>query len=302
MTAAELAGELEVSERTVQRDVAALAEAGVPVFAERGRAGGYRLVDGYRTRLTGLQRDEAEVLLLAGMPGPLREMGLAGRALAARLKVAAALGDAPGTATQRFHLDAPGWFRTAETPPLLGPISRAVWDDRIVRATYRTKHGGRARTLEPYGLVLKGGLWYLVARVDAGYRTYRVDRFDEVDVDDGGFERDPVFDLAAYWAEKSAEFARSLFRERITVRVSPTGVERMRILLEPAAVDEALGTVGEPDESGWVTVRLPVESLEIGYDDVLHLGPDAEVLDPPELRERVARAGRAMAALYGDHR
>ncbi|NUP30675.1 MAG: HTH domain-containing protein, partial [Streptomycetaceae bacterium] len=95
MTAAELAAELDVSERTVQRDVAALSEAGVPVYAERGRAGGYRLVDGYRTRLTGLERTEAEVLFLAGLPGPLRDMGLAGQALAARLKVAAALGDAP---------------------------------------------------------------------------------------------------------------------------------------------------------------------------------------------------------------
>ncbi|MFE0515594.1 helix-turn-helix transcriptional regulator, partial [Streptomyces sp. NPDC058964] len=186
MTAAELARELEVSERTVTRDAQALSEAGVPVYADRGRAGGYRLIGGYRTRLTGLARSEAEALFLSGVPGALREMGLEDAASAARLKVSAALlpslSDASRTAAQRFHLDAPAWFRDPETPELLPAFAEAVWDDRCVTARYR--HGGAEveRTLEPYGLVLKAGVWYLCARVPdtGGHRTYRLDRFTAV--------------------------------------------------------------------------------------------------------------------------
>lgn len=176
MTAAELATELEVSERTVARDAVALGAAGIPVYTERGPAGGYRLVDGYRTRLTGIARTEAEALFLSGVPSALREMGLADAASTARLKVTAALspglGDAPNTAAQRFHLDAPGWWHEPETPRLLPPLAEAVWDDRRVLVRYRRQSNDRQpeeveRELEPYGLVLKAGVWYLVARPGA---------------------------------------------------------------------------------------------------------------------------------------
>lgn len=168
MTAAELARELEVSERTVGRDVLSLSEAGVPVYADRGRAGGYRLIGGYRTRLTGLGRSEAEALFLSGVPGALREMGLADAASAARLKVSAALlpelRDAATGVAQRFHLDAPGWYHEPETPAALPTVADAVWDDRCLSACYRRKDAEVRRELEPYGLVLKAGVWYLAAR------------------------------------------------------------------------------------------------------------------------------------------
>ncbi|MFJ9695522.1 helix-turn-helix transcriptional regulator [Kitasatospora sp. NPDC101183] len=299
MTAADLAAELEVSERTVQRDVAALAEAGVPVYAERGRGGGYRLVDGYRTRLTGLERGEAEVLLLAGLPGPLREMGLAGQALAARLKVEAALGDAPAAAVRRFHLDAPAWFRETATPPLLAEVSRAVWEERVLHGRYAARGGTRERRLEPYGLVLKAGQWYLAARGPSGRMgTYRVDRFETAQAGEERFARDEEFDLAAYWASAAREFARAMLRERATVRLSPLAVSRLAVLLEPVAAADALATAGPPDGEGWVTVTLPVESWEIGYHELLRLGPEAEVLAPPALRTRLAEAARRATALY----
>ncbi|GAB7184207.1 WYL domain-containing protein [Kitasatospora sp. Ki12] len=299
MTAPELAAELEVSERTVQRDVAALAEAGVPVYAERGRGGGYRLVDGYRTRLTGLERTEAEVLHLAALPGPLRAMGLAGQALAARLKVAAVLGDAPAAAAQRFHLDAPAWFREAETPPLLPEVSRAVWEDRVLQARYAARGGTRDRRLEPYGLVLKAGQWYVAARGPSGrIGSYRVDRFESAEAGDERFERDPGFDLAGHWAAAAREFTRALLRERAVVRLSPLAVANLADLLEPTAATDALATAGPPDADGWVTVALPVENWDIGYLELLRLGPEAEVLDPPALRARLAEATRRAAGLY----
>src|SRR5690349_8011688 len=226
MTAAELARELEVSERTVTRDAQALSEAGVPVYADRGRAGGYRLIGGYRTRLTGLHRGEAEALFLSGLPGALREMGLEDAASAARLKVSAALlpslRDASRSAAQRFHLDAPNWWSEPKTPELLPALADAVWDDRRVTARYRKGAQEVERELEPYGLVLKAGVWYLCARIpDPGsFRVYRIDRFTTVEPSTDRFERDEEFDLPAFWEDQAERFARSILRAEVVVRLS----------------------------------------------------------------------------------
>ncbi|MFI2757376.1 helix-turn-helix transcriptional regulator [Streptomyces echinatus] len=304
MTAAELARELEVSERTVTRDAQALSEAGVPVYADRGRAGGYRLVGGYRTRLTGLARSEAEALFLSGVPGALREMGLQDAASAARLKVAAALlpslRDAPDTAAQRFHLDAPAWFREPETPAPLPVLAEAVWDDRPVTARYRRADHEVERRLEPYGLVLKAGIWYLCARVaeSGSFRTYRIDRFGTVDALDATFERDPGFDLPGFWADQAERFARSILRAEVVVRLSPDGVRRLPHAVDPLGAREALDGAGSPDAGGWVTVTLPVESEEVAHTQLTALGPEAEVLAPAGLRERFAADAARTAALY----
>ncbi len=354
MTAAELSRELEVSERTVHRDVLALSEAGVPVYADRGRGGGYRLLDGYRTRLTGLDRAEAEALFLSGVPEALREMGLGEVAATARLKASAALSpglrDAPATAAQRFHLDAPGWFASERPPPAaLAPLARAVWGDHPVTALYRratrtrpgeqtnqpgqpgqsgeiretgrtegtgqaergrrTERDGRAgeseqagaarRRLEPYGLVLKAGVWYLATR----FAIYRVDRFDEVEIHSGlRFERDETFDLAAFWGERAAGFAGSLLTAHVTVRLSPAGRRALPAVADPAALGSALASAGEPDGQGWVTFRLPVESPEVAYSQILRFGPEAEVVDPPGLRARLAEAASRLRDLYASPR
>ncbi|WP_457458093.1 helix-turn-helix transcriptional regulator [Streptomyces sp. TE5632] len=330
MTAAELARELEVSERTVTRDAQALSEAGVPVYADRGRVGGYRLVGGYRTRLTGLARGEAEALFLSGVPGALREMGLEDAASAARLKVSAALlpslRDASRTAAQRFHLDAPGWFREPVTPELLPAVADAVWDDRRVTARYLRGEGEHrrevVRELEPYGLVLKAGVWYLCARVPGhgAFRVYRVDRFTAVEPVDPGpahparFERDREFELPVFWEERAEEFARSLLRTEVVVRLSPEGVRALPHSVEAsaaAAAREALAAAAEAAEAadaagefggdggGWVTVTLPVESEEVAHTQLTALGPEVEVLAPASLRERFAAQAVRLALLYG---
>jgi predicted DNA-binding transcriptional regulator YafY len=302
MTAAELAGELEVSERTVYRDVVALSAAGVPVYAEQGRSGGYRLVGGYRTRLTGLSQAEAEALFLAGLPGAARDMGLDEPVRTVRRKVLAALPpslrDASARAGQRFHLDAPGWFADADPPPLLADLARAVWQDHRLTMRYRRRDEDVSRDAEPYGLVLKNGVWYLVGKVGADLRTYRVDRITAVDASDETFERDPAFDLPAFWAGRAEAFVRQMLRETITVRLSPDGLRLLRHVAEPVAVAEARAAAGEPDPDGWVRTRLPVESLDVAYSYVLRLGPEAEVLEPAGLRDRLAAAAERMRALY----
>ncbi|MGI5330122.1 helix-turn-helix transcriptional regulator [Actinomadura nitritigenes] len=301
MTAGELARELEVSERTVYRDVEALSAAGVPVYADQGRNGGYRLVGGYRTRLTGLSREEAEALFLSGLPGPAGEMGLGDAVAAAELKVLAALPaslrDAPARAGQRFHLDAPGWFGDAGTPPLLRDLARAVWRDETVVLRYR-KDREVARTVDPYGLVLKNGTWYLVARVGGQPRTYRVDRVTAVEETGAVFERDEAFDLAGHWDEQAAAFVRSMLREEAAVRLSPAGMRLLRFAVEPVAAERAAGSAGEPDDRGWRAAVLPVESLEVAASQLMRLGAEVEVLGPPALRERMAEAAARLAALY----
>lgn len=302
MTGAELARELEVSERTVTRDAAALSEAGVPVYADRGRAGGYRLIGGYRTRLTGLGRAEAEALFLSGVPSALREMGLADAASAARLKVSAALlpelRDASHSVAQRFHLDAPGWWQEPQTTELLPLIADAVWDDLRITVRYRRRDGEVERELEPYGLVLKAGVWYLAARVEGDFRVYRVDRFAAVDPSGARFARAGGFDLPAFWEERAAQFARSILREKAVVRLTPDGARRLPYVTDRTAAEEAVRDAGEPDGQGRITATLPVESYEVAYGQLLSLGPEAEVLGPPELRARFAAAARRAAELY----
>ncbi|MFJ4470655.1 helix-turn-helix transcriptional regulator [Streptomyces sp. NPDC089424] len=305
MTAAELARELEVSERTVTRNAQALSEAGVPVYADRGRAGGYRLIGGYRTRLTGLHRGEAEALFLSGVPGALREMGLEDAASAARLKVSAALlpslRDASRTAAQRFHLDAPNWFKEPRTPELLPVVADAVWDDRPVTARYRRGDGEVERELEPYGLVLKAGVWYLCARAvpEGKWRVYRIDRFTAVGTGEERFARDEGFDLPAFWEERAEQFARSLLRAEVQVRLSPAGTRALPHAVDPLSAREALEDAGAPDAAGWVTLTLPVESEEVAHTQLTALGAEVEVLAPRSLRARFTADASRLARLYG---
>jgi predicted DNA-binding transcriptional regulator YafY len=285
LTAAELAEHFEVSVRTIHRDVESLGAAGVPVEAVRGPAGGYRLAGGYRTRLTGLTTEEAEALFVA--PGPAAELGLGGVLANARLKVLAAL---PGELQERasraerlFHLDARGWFRAEDTVPHLPAIAAAVWRGRRLAARYREGRRVVRRTLDPLGLVLKGGAWYLVARRRVGMRVYRVSRFVSVRARDEGFARPEGFELAAYWDEWSRSFEASRRRVEVTVRASELA---LRFLPQDLRREDGVYVVG-------------FESLDDAFRELLRFGADVEVLEPPDLRARVAASAAEVAALYG---
>jgi predicted DNA-binding transcriptional regulator YafY len=302
MTAPELATELEVSVRTVYRDVEALGAAGVPVCADRGPEGGYRLVDGYRTRLTGLTDAEAGSLgVLAGMPGPARDLGLGAVLASAQLKVQAALPAELAGQTrrvqERFHLDAPAWFREADPVPCLETVAAAVWEQRVLRMHYRRWRGEVHREVRPLGLVLKGGIWYLVPLAEGAVRTYRVSRVLAVEHTGETFDRPAGFDLAAYWEESSRRLEAALRQGVARLRLSPRG-QRLLPMQFGAAGVRALEGVGAPDEDGWVEVELPVEAEAVAVGDLLRLGPEAEVLGPPGLRQAVARAVAVLAGRY----
>ncbi|MET9850017.1 YafY family protein [Streptomyces ossamyceticus] len=295
MTAARLAEELEVSVRTVYRDMEALVAAGVPLYGDAGHAGGYRLLDGYRTRLTGLTGQEAEALFLAGVPGPAAELGLGAVLAAAQLKVRAALPDAlrphADRVAGRFHLDAPGWYADADDTPFLPAVADAVWNGRVLHVLYRrwAEPTDVRRRLEPYGLVLKAGRWYVVA--GPGPRTYRVDQILELDTSEEEFTRPEGFGLAAYWAAYQRDFHDRLHRAEAVVRLAP-GTR----LTGPQG--RAVDADGRPDGDGWTRATVPVESLDRAHDDFLRLGTAVEVLEPAELRERIARTVAELAARY----
>jgi predicted DNA-binding transcriptional regulator YafY len=301
VTAAELAEELEVSVRTIYRDLEALSAAGVPVYAEAGRNGGCRLVDGYRTRLTGLTSKEAQALFAAGVPGPVGDLGLGTVLGAAQLKLLAALpkelAERASTAQQRFYVDAPGWFKGTRNDPHLAELAAAVWDDRRVEVQYAHPHSDETatRVLDPFGLVCKAGTWYLVGQRDGELRTYRVSRVKKVTTLEEDFERPADFDLTRYWNASVASYEAQVPPVDVTVRASDAGMRELNWLMR--GYGRTIKHTS-PLDNEWVRCELAFESLGDAYVDVLRLGPDVEVLEPAELRERVAASVRATATLY----
>lgn len=304
LTAAQLAEQLEVSVRTIYRDVEALSESGVPIYAERGPHGGVRLVDGYRTRLTGLNEDEAEALFLSGLPGPAAELGLGTVVAAARLKVLAALPPElrarAARINQRFHLDAPGWFQSSDEVPLLERVAEAVWENRRIVIRYARSARDVDRLLDPLGLVLKGGVWYLVARPSGEadqFRTYRVSRIRSITLRDERFERPGDFDLAGFWSKSISAYERGVPRMEVTIRVAPGRVHDLRDIVGEAAARGAL-PLGNHDPEGWTHLRLRLEWPAEAHEQLMRLGADVEVLAPAELQARMVEAARAVLARH----
>jgi predicted DNA-binding transcriptional regulator YafY len=296
-TAGQLAAELDVSVRTIYRDIVALSGAGIPVLAEPT---GYQLVGGYRTQLTGLTADEARGLVLAGLPGAAADLGLAEVVAAAQLKLAAALPDAlrerATRMRQRFHLDAPGWYHDGDSGDHLTAVADAVWRQQIISIRYENWTRVVDRRLEPYGLVLKGGKWYLVAGAGSDVRTFRVSQIRELSVLPDRFEWPAGFDLVTYWTEHVVDFRARLHQGEALVRLSPAALDRLEHLMGRAVADAA--AAGRPQPDGWVLARLPIESDSHAEGEFLRLGAQVEVLEPAALRDRLARTAAGLMELY----
>lgn len=301
VTAQALAADCEVSVRTIYRDMDALSAAGIPVYAERGAEGGYRLLDGYRVRLNGLSVREAEALFLTGLSGPAADLGLGAAMAAAQTKLLVALPPEVRAGAERmrtrFHLDAPAWFAEAEQPRHLQEIAAAVWEERRIRLRYRSWKAEKKRVVEPLGLVLKSGTWYLVAQVDGQARTYRVSRILDLAATEQRFTRPLDFDLGAYWQAQTRRLEADIHRYRAVVRLSPWAVEMLAYLTSPfvhahAAIDETA------DAEGWRRGVLPVGSLREAEIQLLRFGASVEVLAPPELRARMAEVAGEIGRLY----
>ncbi|KPF96979.1 transcriptional regulator [Rhodopseudomonas sp. AAP120] len=305
-TAPELAEACEVSVRTIYRDIDALAASGVPVYADRGADGGYRLLDGYRVRLNGLSQSEAGALFLAGLPGPAAALGLDAAMIAGQNKLMAALPanvrEDAGRMQERFHLDAPGWFNEADEPAHLRAIAGAVLRGTWVDIRYQSWRAQKQRRIAPLGLVLKGGSWYLAGQFDGNVRTYRIARVLDCTPLDDRFPRPADFDLAGYWQSATLRMEAELHPNVATARLSPLGVKLLNALSQPY-VKARTQFDDVADADGWRVARIPVgTTVWHAAAELLRLGPEAEVLEPAELRETIAEMTRAMAERYGSSR
>lgn len=303
MTAPALAEALEVSERTILRDIDQLSAAGVPIWGDRGRNGGFQLRDGWSTDLTGLTEHEAHALILAGLPGPARELGLDGMATSAQLKMMASL--PPGSREQadrvasRLHIDTVDWYRAQETPEFLREVADAVWGSYRIDVKYRSWRGLSRRELEPLSLVLKGGAWYLIARVvgKPGALTFRLANILELNALRRRFKRPARFDLATHWRDAMSRYEANLDRLTAHIAVSPRGetwLANARIKTAPVSQDARSAEV----PPGWKAFLMPIESIEHGARKLLGYGPHVKVLGPQALKDQFIDELSQVKALY----
>ena len=311
LTAEELAGELEVSVRTVYRDMEALSAAGVPVYADRGPGGGVALLDNYRTHLTGLHADEVRALFMAEMPAALTELGFGGELKTAMLKLLAALpGERQGEeqwVRQRVLLD---WERAgedteaAESTALIAhlrTIQAAVWADRRIRITYRRESSFYrrqfTRLVDPYGLVAWAGIWHLVCAADGRMRVYPVQELSAVTDAAEPFTRASGFDLPSFWRQwRQAQHAeRGQFV--VLAHVSPAMAAELPLHLDAARVE----FTGSTDADGWQEVQLRFDGLGEARTKLLGLGAGVEVRTPAVLRLSMLDYAQQVVQLYSRH-
>lgn len=300
VTARELAEACETSVRTVYRDIDALGGMGVPVYSERGVEGGYRLLHGYRTRLNGLSAKEAETLFLAGLAGPAEKMGLQSTLADAQLKLMTALPESmrheADRLQSRFLLDAPNWFSDDEKADHLPDLMTAVLEQRWVDMSYHSWQGPRQRQVQPLGVTLKGGQWYLVAKVEADVRTYRVSRIASLELKDEGFERPADFNLAEFWQASLRRMEALQFPVMAEVRLTSLGLRIMEFVCPPYVIAQA--NIEPADDSGWHRACFPVGRPPYGCNELLRFGAEVEVTGPAELRSAMEEMVSTLAGRY----
>lgn len=297
ITARELALRLEVSERTIHRDMEALSSIGVSVVAERGTGGGWSLLEEYRTNLTGLNEPEIQSLFLSTPAHLLTDLGLHQASEAALIKLLAVLPEMQRRnaeyVSQRIHIDATSWHSQAEVVPALPILQQAIWRDRKVCFRYRRSDELVERLVDPLGLVAKGNVWYFIAAVEDQLRSYRVSRIQEACISEQPFTRPTTFDLAAYWAQSSKDFKAGLRCYVVTLRADPavmTRIETSKMFrVEPCS---------RPDSAGWLTFTLRFDTSYEACSYIFSFGSHVEILDPPELREQVIQLAENVLILY----
>ncbi|MNM09215.1 HTH domain protein [compost metagenome] len=297
LTTRELSRLLEISERTVHRDLEALSAAGIPVYAERGRAGGWQLTQGYRTRLTGMKPSELTALLLRADSALLADLGILDDYDAAARKLEAAARPAAGEQTNQpvdhIHIDGYSWDPSYEPVPYLSLIRQAVQESRRLRMEYGRNGDVKERIIEPLGLIAKRGVWYAAASCDGDIRTYRISRMISAELTDEVFSRPAGFDLESYWEQSIRDFKAALpsFEAELQVRESAlNGLQSERYVKVLKACPST-----DPE---WMTVTAEFETPEWAVKIALSYGTEMIAVAPPELREKIASTAHGIAALY----
>jgi len=295
ITARALADDLGVSLRTVYRDVAALQVAGIPVYGTQGRNGGLRLVDGYRSHAATIGAAEAAALLAGMVPGAADQLGLGDDAERAVRKVRSQSGDASGIG--EVLVDPVGWYRSPDEVPHLALVATAMRTRRVLAIGYSrwAEPTEVRRRIEPHGLVLKAGAWYVVAQTRRGMRTYRVSQITNARLTEATFDAAAEFDLAATWTSFVASFRERLHVVDALVRLDERALAAIRRDGDPAMVEALERATPDVDAPGWHEVTLPYESIERAASDLMRHGAGVEVVGPPELREQVGLIASSLA-------
>lgn len=302
LTSRSLAERLEVSERTIHRDMEALSFSGIPVVAERGSTGGWSLLGDYRTNLTGLNEAEIQSLFVTQPPKLLADLRLKKASEGALLKLLAALPamyrQGAEQARRRIHIDTAGWARHDEAVPLLPVLQDAIWSERRLRFTYQRGSGCEdvEREVDPLGLVAKGSAWYLVAGVGDAILSYRISRMSQAEVLAQRCNVPPGFDLAEFWEQSTTKFKSALPNYVAKFRVAPDAFLRLRFAGRFARVGDTV----ETDLDGWKRVEIGFDVEEMACEYALGFGSKLEVLEPRSLREKVIAAAREVINFYSD--
>ncbi|MGA4719724.1 helix-turn-helix transcriptional regulator [Fictibacillus nanhaiensis] len=299
MTTKALANELEVTERTIHRDMEALSVAGIPVLAERGKHGGWRLVDQYRTRLTGLKDSELKTLFLSPSFQLLSDLGYTKDWKEARQKLLAAL---PNTLQSqadnlwnRIHIDIEPWKQSSQETTALSLLQQAIWEERKIRIAYeKANKESSDRIVDPLGLVAKGRTWYLVAVSNQEIKNFRVSRIKSVELLNETFIRPPHFQLADYWTESKQSFVRNLPVFEVEVEASPSIMERLSFSGRFAQVVSK----GSPNENGWIPVKLTFDTEQEAASYIIGFGDQMKIISPSSLIESVKAIGESVLSLY----
>lgn len=299
MTTKAIANELEVTERTIHRDMEALSVAGIPVLAERGKHGGWRLVDQYRTRLTGLKDSELKTLFLSPSFQLLSDLGYTKDWKEARQKLLAAL---PNTLQSqadnlwnRIHIDIEPWKQSSQETTALSLLQQAIWEERKIRIAYeKANKESSDRIVDPLGLVAKGRTWYLVAVSNQEIKNFRVSRIKSVELLNETFIRPPHFQLADYWTESKQSFVRNLPVFEVEVEASPSIMDRLSFSGRFAQVVSK----GSPNENGWIPVKLTFDTKQEAASYIIGFGNQMKIISPSSLIESVKEIGESVLSLY----
>ncbi|MCU6710602.1 YafY family transcriptional regulator [Paenibacillus sp. J5C_2022] len=312
LTTEQLAERLEVSKRTVLRDMDELSGSGIPVYAERGSQGGWQLSEGYRTTLTGMRGDEVVALLLAGNSQLLNDLGREKQLEDALQKLLAAVSVAArsdaAAARDKIHIDGAGWHQSGhsrEAVPCLSLVQEAVWEERRLQLTYKRDGEESQRAVCPLGLVAKGSIWYLVAAVDSDtdreigldsskLRTYRISRLVGAEKLAEAFSPWRGFRLSEYWEQSVARFKERLPRYPATVKIRLEAIERL------GAARFVSVQKRKPLDGGWVEAEVLFETLDSACEIALGFGAGIAILSPQELRRAVEDELAAALRWYGD--
>ena len=306
MTAQDLAAELEVSERTIYRDIDALCTAGVPVYSESGHGGGYGLIEDYRIHLTGLNKDELRALMTLGSFAPLSDLGMRDELRAALLKISAALPEASRFDDARiqrfFHFDQEWWQQSSAWVPHLQKVQEALWQERKLEIHYRLPQPLEIRQLvSPYGLVVKAGRWYLVCEKNGSVFVYRLSELLDVQLLEERFTHPDDFDLAGFWSQWCRKYEMFLTGFNVTLEVTPN-----MIPLLPQAfghqVEDQLSDGDKKDSAGWQRIEVTFESFEAAREKILGFGGGVRVVAPPALRLSVQDYAEQIVKLYRSER